>query len=185
MNTPPPAVTTSPSPITPPPLPSCGYGPTMPARSSISERVAGAGSSVASYPWPFLVIQSIQNQISFLSIKFKQQKINQQVNLKKSTDPEGVFFCSGSLISEKFVLLAAQCLATYYNIFQIIFISYFVTFDSFISYFSRMSMISISGVTLQIGQSNEKGPLVAQMKRKISQFVIHNGYNPSNYVNLP
>ncbi len=59
MNTPPPAVTTSPSPITPPPLPSCGYGPTMPSRSSISERVAGAGSSVASYPWPFLVIQSI------------------------------------------------------------------------------------------------------------------------------
>ncbi len=44
-------------------------------------------------------------------------------------------------------------------------------------------MISISGVTLWIGQSNDKGPSVAQMTRKISQFVIHNGYNPSNYVN--
>ncbi len=52
MNTPPP---TSTPPPTPPPLPSCGYGPTMP-RSSISERVAGIGSSLASNPWPFLVI---------------------------------------------------------------------------------------------------------------------------------
>ena len=47
----------------------------------------------------------------------------------------------------------------------------------------RMSMISISGITLWIGQSNENGPSVAQMTRKISHFAIHNGYNSLNYVN--
>ena len=46
-----------------------------------------------------------------------------------------------------------------------------------------MSVSSISGVTLWIGQSNEKGPSVAQMTRKISHFAIHNGYNSLNYVN--
>lgn len=45
-----------------------------------------------------------------------------------------------------------------------------------------MSVIGISGVTVWIGQNNQYGPSVAQTTRTITQFVIHSGYNPSNYV---
>ncbi len=48
----------------------------------------------------------------FFIFKFKMFK---QVNLKGISDPAGVFFCSGSLISDLYVLIAAQCLAKYSN----------------------------------------------------------------------
>ncbi len=112
-------------PIGPAPAPQCGKGPNlqMYERSLISEKIGGELSAATS-PWPFLVKKD------FLDCRYCHflpflKNIIQQVNLRKSTDPPGVYFCSGSLITDKHVLLAAQCLEKYKNFFM--FISYFVT----------------------------------------------------------
>jgi hypothetical protein len=95
----------------------------MPSRSLSSDiKVGGAGVTVASSPWPFLVSwfshpfwikcrkkKSIDGRLLHSFVFFFNKNVK-QVNLRKSTDPAGVYFCSGSLISSRHVLLAAQCL---------------------------------------------------------------------------
>jgi hypothetical protein len=111
------------------------------------------------------------------------KNIVQQVNLRKSSDPPGVYFCSGSLITDKHVLLAAQCLEKYKNIIcsSLIPLQYKI-FLVFFSNFFRLSNCEISCVTVLLGQTNQYGPSIA-ITRTISKYLIYSDYNPLNFVN--
>ena len=84
------------------------------------------------------------------------------VTLRTFDADPGVFFCSGTLISDSKVLLAASCL-------------------------EDMSLFELSGVTVLIGLSPSTdaanpAPNV-QMTRRINKMVLHNQYNAFTYAN--
>ncbi|XP_046457506.1 chymotrypsinogen A-like [Daphnia pulex] len=110
----------------------CGGGPaTMPKTGGLaSGRVYGAIVAKKG-AWPFIVA------------------------LQKSTD--GKLFCSGTLISDTKVLLAAQCL-------------------------EALSLYEISSVTALIGMYLSDQSDV-QMTRRITKVVLHDKYNAFNYAN--
>ncbi|XP_046457643.1 transmembrane protease serine 11D-like [Daphnia pulex] len=111
--------------------PTCGAGPTaMPAtRALTSERIAG-GTSAKKNAWPFMVA------------------------LKKT---DNKLICSGSLISNRRVLLAAQCL-------------------------EKMSLYELSTVTVLVGMFKTDQSDV-QMTRRISKLFLHRQYNAATYAN--
>ncbi|XP_046457647.1 transmembrane protease serine 11D-like [Daphnia pulex] len=112
------------------PATQCGTGPVMPARRELtSERIAG-GTSAKKNAWPFIVA------------------------LKKSDDS---LFCSGTLISDTRVLLAAQCL-------------------------EKMSLFELSGVTVLVGMFLTDQSDV-QMTRRISKLFLHRQFNAATYAN--
>ncbi|EFX78393.1 hypothetical protein DAPPUDRAFT_105311 [Daphnia pulex] len=125
-----PATTTTTT--TPAPVIQCGKGPiALPKRSLIAgERVAGV--PVLNNAWPFLV------------------------TLRKYTDRADFYFCSGTLISDSKVLLAASCL-------------------------EKLSLYDMSTVTVLIGLTAEA--MNAQMTRRISKVVLHGQYNAFTYAN--
>ena len=96
-------------------------------RTAISERIAN-GENAKKNIWPFVV------------------------NLKNSV---GAYFCSGTLVSDSKVLLAAQCL-------------------------EQLSLLDMSGVTVLIGQTS---PTSVQMTRRINKVILHSQYNAANYAN--
>ncbi|XP_046458167.1 chymotrypsinogen A-like [Daphnia pulex] len=111
--------------------PACGTGPAvMPtSRELINQRVVG-GIDAKKNAWPFLVA------------------------LKKS---DGSLFCTGSLISDTRVLLAAQCL-------------------------EKMSLFQFSTVTILVGMFSVDQSDV-QMTRRISKMFLHRQYNSATYAN--
>ncbi|XP_046457471.1 chymotrypsinogen A-like isoform X2 [Daphnia pulex] len=126
---------------TPAPGIQCGKGPTaLPARSlTAGERIVSSSAPASgSHSWMFLV------------------------TLRTFDADPGVFFCSGTLISDSKVLLAASCL-------------------------EDMSLFELSGVTVLIGLSPSTdaanpAPNV-QMTRRINKMVLHNQYNAFTYAN--
>ncbi|XP_046457839.1 chymotrypsinogen B-like [Daphnia pulex] len=109
----------------------CGRGPAaMPTtRALITERVAG-GIDANKGAWPFMVA------------------------LKNS---DGSIFCTGTLLSDTKVLLAAQCL-------------------------EKMSLFEMNGVTLLFGMHFSNLTDV-QMTRRIGRVMLHYGYNALTYAN--
>ncbi|XP_046648370.1 chymotrypsinogen A-like [Daphnia pulicaria] len=111
------------------PSPVCGAGPAIAARESTSERIS-ARSDAKKGSWPFIVAL---------------RKIG------------GSLFCSGSLVSDTRILLAAQC-------------------------FEKMSLHEMSGVTVLVGMHKADQSDV-QMTRRISKVILHNRYNTFTYAN--
>jgi len=111
--------------------PKCGSGPvTMPtSRALATERVAG-GIDAKKGAWPFLVA------------------------LRNSA---GGVFCSGTLLTDSKVLLAAQCL-------------------------EKLSLFELSGVTVLAGMFLSDQSDV-QMTRRISKVVLHSRYNAFTFAN--
>ncbi|EFX78155.1 hypothetical protein DAPPUDRAFT_105418 [Daphnia pulex] len=110
--------------------PVCGAGPAMPATRALSnERISG-GTSAKKGAWPFMVA------------------------LKKV---DGSLFCTGSLISDTRVLLAAQCL-------------------------EKLSLYELSTVTVLVGMFKTDQTDV-QMTRRISKIFLHSQYNSATYAN--
>ncbi|XP_046639975.1 chymotrypsin-like elastase family member 2A [Daphnia pulicaria] len=111
----------------------CGLGPaTMPAaRSSISERLAG-GVNAKKNAWPFTVLVAI-------SIGLGQQP------------------CSGVLISDTKVLLAAQCL-------------------------ERLPLFYTMLMTVSVGM-HSINPFDAPMTRRVSNIVLHGQFNAATFAN--
>ena len=122
--------------------PQCGkvLPATLPARSLIaSERVAGGSIPPSANSWSFLV------------------------TLKMDTAAPGVFFCSGTLISDSKVLLAASCL-------------------------ENLSLNKLAQVTVLIGLraaaagAADPAPRVP-MTRRIGKIAIHNRFNALSFAN--
>ncbi|EFX64995.1 hypothetical protein DAPPUDRAFT_303984 [Daphnia pulex] len=125
------AATTTKPPTTP--AIQCGLGPaTMPAaRSSISERLAG-GVNAKKNAWPFMVL--VANGLG----------LGQQP-------------CSGVLISDTQVLLAAQCL-------------------------ERLPLFYTMLMTVSVGM-HSINPFDAPMTRRVSNIVLHGQFNAATFAN--
>ncbi|EFX78396.1 hypothetical protein DAPPUDRAFT_105308 [Daphnia pulex] len=139
--------TTTPTTTTTTPAPAiqCGKGPTtLPAsRSFISERIFGPGVTFAkTNAWPFMVA-------------LRKYTVNPML-----TDVNYDDFCSGTLISDSKVLLAATCL-------------------------EKMSLYEMSGVTVAAGlpELSDTNTADVQMTRRISKVVLHGQYNAFTYAN--
>ncbi|EFX78386.1 hypothetical protein DAPPUDRAFT_246341 [Daphnia pulex] len=130
--------TTTTTTTTPAPAIKCGQGPSaLPKQSLMSERVAGSGSTEAkANAWPFLVI------------------LKKYVPVADYEDDGGGYFCSGSLISDTKVLLAANCL-------------------------EKMSVYEMSRFSVLVGVASP----VVQMTRRISKVVLHSKFNAATYAN--
>ncbi|EFX78394.1 hypothetical protein DAPPUDRAFT_105310 [Daphnia pulex] len=138
----PPTTTTTPAPAI-----QCGKGPTtLPAsRSFISERILGSGVTAAkANAWPFMVALR----------KYTDNPILLAAGINYDD------FCSGTLISDSKVLLAATCL-------------------------EKMSLYEMSGVTVAAGLTFNSDTNIAdaQMTRRISKVVLHGQYNAFTYAN--
>ncbi|EFX78392.1 hypothetical protein DAPPUDRAFT_105313 [Daphnia pulex] len=138
--------TTTPTTTTTTPAPAikCGKGPTaLPAaRSLIGERIAGSAETKAN-AWPFMVA-------------LRKYTNNPEI-LKKGINYDD--FCTGTLISDSKVLLAASCL-------------------------EKMSLYEMSGVTVAAGITFNKVTFTdVQMTRRISKVVLHSQFNAATYAN--
>jgi hypothetical protein len=98
------------------PSPVCGAGPAIAARESTSERIS-ARSDAKKGSWPFIVSWFIDIR-AWIAFHCDPRKwhyvliniIQFQVALRKIG---GSLFCSGSLVSDTRILLAAQCFEKY------------------------------------------------------------------------
>ncbi|EFX78390.1 hypothetical protein DAPPUDRAFT_246337 [Daphnia pulex] len=132
---------------TPAPAIQCGKGPTtLPAsRSFIGEKILGSGVTTAkANAWPFMVA-------------LRKYTVNP---ILLATGINYDDFCSGTLISDSKVLLAATCL-------------------------EKMSLYEMSGVTVAAGLTinSDTNLPEAQMTRRISKVVLHGQYNAFTYAN--
>ncbi|XP_046457455.1 brachyurin-like [Daphnia pulex] len=120
----------------------CGKGPiALPKQSFIGQRVIGLDTTVAkANAWPFLVTLR------------KYKVLDGGINFDD--------FCSGTLISDSKVLLAASCL-------------------------EKMSLYEMSGVTVAAGMTSNKETSIAdvQMTRRISKVVLHSKFNAFTHAN--
>ncbi|XP_046648259.1 brachyurin-like isoform X2 [Daphnia pulicaria] len=116
----------------------CGKGPNaLPARSSIDQRIVGGSTPTSANSWMYLV------------------------TLKMDGAAAGVYFCSGTLISDTKVLSAASCL-------------------------ENLSVFKMSQVTVSIGLRAVTGvppPPNVQMTRRIGKVAIHSNYNALKFAN--